>query len=317
MLRFVLGVLIILRVSQAYAVTEEEFPTVFPNQILPYYEQEGRSHFFTAKDGVKLHYRAFVKPGQEQALVIFPGRTEPTIKYAEVVWDLRDLNFAVYILDHRGQGASGRLVDDADQFFDAVIKPAGYSKVKGLAHSMGANIMSWFSIRHPGVLKSMVFSSPMLDIPAAPFFHEKIAYGVISFLSGIGLAKSYVYGQGPFDENETYRGTNSMVRYRAFHALRIARKQERVGGVSYRFVKEAIRATWYMRERAAELREPILLLQAGSDEVVLTGGQDYVCQQAKNCRKVAFPEARHEIHIEKDSIRQTWMSEARAFLAAP
>jgi lysophospholipase len=316
---------------QAEAVPETIFEQEFTSRILPAYWANGSSSYLTAADGLKIHYRSYVKPGQERALVILPGRTESAFKFAEFLHDIQDLNLAVFIVDHRGQGASGRETaehelqyvqdfafyrNDLSLFMKDVVAPHGFKEVYGFGHSMGANILSLFMVQNPDVFGKAVISSPMLDINPAPFYFQWLGYSVVSIACWLGFDKSFVPGHGPFRLNEAYRGTGSAVRYRAFNQLRWDHKGERVGGVSFRFAQKALEATWDMRHDADKLVAPILMFQAGNDDVVLTGGQDYVCQRAKQCRKLTFPEARHEIHIESDAIRDAWLDEIRKFLGA-
>lgn len=313
---------------QAQAVSESIFEQEFESRILPAFWADGSSAFLTASDGLKIHYRHYVKPGQTRALVVLPGRTESTFKFAEFLHDIQDLNLAVFIIDHRGQGASGREADEReiqyvrdfsfyrDDFallMKEAVRPHGFQEVYALGHSMGANILSLYMVQNPDAFQKVVTSSPMLDLDPAPFPFQWMAYSFASIACWLGFDKSFVPGHGPFHYDEPYRGTGSAVRFKAFNQLRWDKKDERIGGVSYRFAQKALEATWDMRDDAEKLTAPILMFQAGNDDVVLTGGQDYVCQRAKQCRKLTFPNARHEIHIEIDAIRDPWLQEIRNF----
>lgn len=317
---------------QAYAVPENIFEQEFQSRIMPAFWSTGESAFLTTADGLKIHYRKYVKPGQEKALVILPGRTESTFKFAEVLHDLQDLNLAVFIIDHRGQGASSLEVktpqlqyvrsfsfykDDLTQLVHEAIQRLGFKEVYALGHSMGANIISLFMVQHPKVFQKVVLSSPMLDLSPAPFPFQWMAYSFVTIACWFGFDKTFVPGHGPFNVNDTYRGTGSAVRFKAFNELRAQKTAEIMGGVSYRFTQQALVATWDMRRDAKKLLAPILMFQSGKDDVVLTGGQDYVCQHAKQCQKVVFPDARHEIHIETDAIRDPWLQNLRQFLGTP
>ncbi len=318
--------------SQAMAVPEVQFEQMFPSTILPAFWSEGESGRFAASDGLQIHYRKYMKPGQHEALVILPGRTESTFKFAEVLYDLKDLNLAVFILDHRGQGASGREAsdsqlshvddfysyrDDLALFMKQVVEPLGFRRRYALAHSMGANILSLYIVSQPEAFQKVVVTSPMLDISPAPFPYEWMAYSVTSILSWLGFDKTFAIGHGHFKIDDSYRGTSSKVRFAAFNQLRASKPEELTGGVSWRFAQQAMRATWEMRKDAEKLLAPMLMMQAMKDDVVLTKGQDYVCQRAKKCQKISFPEARHELHIESDAIRMPWLSAIREFLATP
>jgi lysophospholipase len=133
----------------------------------------------------------------------------------------------------------------------------------------------------------------------------------------LGWDKSFVPGHGPFRADEAYRGTGSSVRFKGFNRLRAEKKIEQVGGVSFRFAQKALEASWDARDLAGQLTAPILMFQAANDGVVLTGGQDDVCQRAKNCRKLALANAQHELHLEVDTIRDSWLQEIRGFFSNP
>lgn len=69
------------------------------------------------RDGYRLRYSRFgCAPGARGALVIAPGRSEPSYEYAETAMDFIARGFApVYVIDHRGQGLSPRLLPDPDK----------------------------------------------------------------------------------------------------------------------------------------------------------------------------------------------------------
>lgn len=89
----------------------------------------------------------------DRVIVVCPGRIESYIKYAELAYDLFHLGFDVLIIDHRGQGLSGRMlpdthrghvdnfsdyVDDLAAFWQQEVQPGPWRKRYILAHSMGA-----------------------------------------------------------------------------------------------------------------------------------------------------------------------------------
>lgn len=68
-------------------------------------------------DGYRLRYSRFgCVPGAKGAIVISPGRSEPSYEYAETALDFIARGFGpVYVVDHRGQGLSPRLLPDVDK----------------------------------------------------------------------------------------------------------------------------------------------------------------------------------------------------------
>ena len=57
-----------------------------------------------------------------------------------------------------------------------------------------------------------------------------------------------------------------------------------------------------------------MMLQAGKDKYVETEGQDYVCEKAKDCIKVVFPNSEHEIWNEADKYRDVAMGQVFNFI---
>ncbi len=324
-----LFILLMLFPTGLTALPETEFPQRFEQEVMAYFKSQGTSQSFQAKDGVTIHFRSYTQGKHRKALVILPGRTESTFRFAEVLWDLRDLPFDVYIIDHRGQGASTHLVpdpqmqgigsfqdyeDDLHQFMTQFIQPKGYEEVSALAHSMGVLITAQYAMEYPKAFRRLILSSPMADLPPGPTLHEKICYAILVLADLFGKGNTYIPGQGPWDPDEAYRGTTSATRYQFFRQLRIDHPKEIIGGTSMHWYKRGYETIWDTRKRAAELEAPILMFQAGADEIISGPGQDIICQKAKNCRKLRFEKANHDIHLETDVIRDQWLLEVRRFL---
>ena len=73
--------------------------------------------FLKGKGGVPLRFARWRSALKERhgTVCIFPGRSEFIEKYFEVVGELRRRGFAVAVLDWRGQGGSGRLLQELAQ----------------------------------------------------------------------------------------------------------------------------------------------------------------------------------------------------------
>ena len=67
---------------------------------------------FVGVDRVPVRFVRFSQPAHDRVIVVCPGRIESYVKYAELAYDLFHSGFDVLIIDHRGQGRSGRMLSD-------------------------------------------------------------------------------------------------------------------------------------------------------------------------------------------------------------
>lgn len=117
-----LGLAFILLARPALALDE----TVVFGQMIDLYSQDQkcgagsdfpaweRGQLSNPNDGYRVRYSRFgciVAP--RGSIVVFPGRGEGSFEYYETAIDFIDRGFGpVYVLDHRGQGLSPRLLED-------------------------------------------------------------------------------------------------------------------------------------------------------------------------------------------------------------
>jgi hypothetical protein len=72
------------------------------------------------------------------------------------------------------------------------------------------------------------------------------------------------------------------------------------------------------RRNAGSVAIPVLLLQAGSDAMVRNDGQNEACARMRDCALLQFPEALHEILMERDAIRaKRWRGSSASYVASP
>lgn len=326
-----LTLLTVSNVNSSFAVEEASLSQKFRTEILPYFEAS-RKGSFKGRDGVSIAWRAFPPFNSAtfhgaRALVILNGRSEFMHKYAELVYDFRNRGYSIYLMDHRGQGESGRMlsesqighvqnfhdyVDDLGTFLNEVVLKDSPSEVHVLAHSMGGTIATIYAIEHPQAFRSMVLTAPMYQ-PNLGKYPEFVALAIAELMKLIGKSADLAPGRtldewkNPFEPNNV---THSRARYDYALDLLLEHPEDATGGPTYRWVQEAIRGGAWVRKNADKLRTPVRILQAGSDRVVVGVFENEICCKAKDCDLKVIDGSKHEILMESDEYRNRAMGYA-------
>jgi lysophospholipase len=317
--------------AHALAVPESEFEMLWPTEIIPHMES-GKQESFTNAQNIRLNYYSFIRHENKKTLIIVPGRSEAAIKYAELIYDFKELGFNIFILDHQGQGFSERRLKDSQKgyvlnFSDYVrdltqwINEEIQPKAQGhefylIAHSMGGTIATLYMSQNPGFFKRAVLSAPMFEIETQPY-SEKVARWYSRFLVKIGKGASYAPGRGPYvpaqDTFETNEVTHSSLRFEASKAQLLAQPEIIVGGATSRWVYTSLLATQTIHHKAASIKTPILLFQAGIDTYVKPCRQNEFCNNHSQCTRLEFGNAFHEILMESDAVRTPALTAIKDF----
>ena len=303
--------------------------------------QQGYFGSFNGADNINIHYAKFIQqktypehdaPSQKkQSIILLPGRGESYVKYRELAFDLYHQGYNIFIIDHRGQGLSGRLlsnpdkgyvkkfqdyIDDLRYFIEEIISDDCVDKPYLLAHSMGGAIAVRFMQDWPNVIKAAVISSPMLGFHAGflPIsFAKSIVTTQLTLNHFITQEPWYFLGQKDyaplsFSKNNL---THCQSRYAISENWLAENKNIQLGGVTAHWLKECVKAQDEIFAKLPQLTTPILLLQAGEDSVVSLRAQTDFCRklhalQPKSCPSdvpVIIEGAYHELFFEIDEYR--------------
>ncbi|KAF0663934.1 lysophospholipase L2, partial [Salmonella enterica subsp. enterica serovar Worthington str. BCH-4719] len=130
---------------------ENAFAAFAMGPLTDFWRQREEAEFIGVGN-IPVRFVRFRNDSNDRTIVICPGRIESYVKYAELAYDLFHLGFDIFIIDHRGQGRSGRMLSDphrghVDHFNDYVedlaafwqqeIELGPWRKRYILAHSMG------------------------------------------------------------------------------------------------------------------------------------------------------------------------------------
>jgi len=292
----------------------------------------GLFNSFLGRDQVSIHYAQFMQ-GEAglPTIVVVPGRCESYLKYQELAFDLYRQGYNIFIIDHRGQGLSGRLlpnlhkgyvnkfqdyVEDFQYLIEKIVTQHTSEKPYLLAHSMGGAIATRFMQDSPNAIKAAVISSPMLGFNAG-FLPQNIAKLLLAtklFLNNITRDNPWYflgqknYSPTLFADNKL---THSPNRYQHFVELYKKNKTIQLGGVTSHWLAQSIIAQKEIFAKLPQLKTPILLLQAGGDIVVCQQAQNDFCLQLHAIHPQSCPnglpsridDAFHELFFEVDDYR--------------
>jgi lysophospholipase len=286
-----------------------------------------------AQDGVTLRAARWTGASPRGTVVIVPGRGEFIEKYFEMIEELRERRLDVVIMDLRGQGLSERElanphkghIDDFviyERDFAALIRQVleAYCPKPwfGFGHSMGASILLSYAHHGEDVFERMVLSTPMIEIGRLTFPRTtRVLTGVFDI---IGLGGAFIPGGNklpftrfPFERNLL---TSDPVRYARLAAITRAAPQLTIGDPTIGWMNAAFRL---MRQFAEpdyprRIMTPILVLAAGADRIVKTQATEAFASRLKAGRHLTIPYARHDLLLERDSIRTQFWAAFDAFV---
>ena len=92
--------------------SDEAHLTINAKQINAFFNQQLKQDFLSTEHGT-LYYGFAIPEQAKKAIVISSGRIESLFKYKELLWEFYQNGYAVFIVDHQGQGRSYRHLKNA------------------------------------------------------------------------------------------------------------------------------------------------------------------------------------------------------------
>jgi lysophospholipase len=288
----------------------------------------------TTPDGVSLRFARFAPPpGRKGSVVILQGRAEYIEKYFETVRDLRARGFAVATFDWRGQGMSQRaLADplkghvrnfseyttDLETMMEQVVLPDCPPPIYTLAHSMGSAVV--LKACHEGArwFDRVVLASPMIGLAGGRM--GGAAGPIARIMRYLGRGSGYIpTGHGAPIGIDDFIGnvlTSDPVRYARNMAILEEAPELGIGAPTIAWADAALRLMkrFAMSRYAGSLRQPILMVAAGRDEVVSTPAIETFAMHLLAGSHLIVPGARHEILQEQDIYRNQFWAAFDAFV---
>ncbi len=285
-------------------------------------------------DGVSLRFaRWHPPPGRKGTVCIFQGRAEFIEKYFETVRELRSRGFAVATLDWRGQGRSGRKLDDPrkghvsdfsdyeddlETFMKEVVLPDCPPPIFAIGHSMGGTIMMRLARQGSRWFDRIVLSAPMIRLSGAR--DSGFARVTARMMRYAGMGSAYVPGgsdtvqsSGPYIGNPA---TSDPVRHARTKAVLEAAPDLGVGSPTVSWLNAAYRAMNEFADPAypSKVRQPLMLVAAGRDEIVSTAAIEDVAIRLRAGSHLIVAGSRHELMMEQDRYRGQFWAAFDAFV---
>lgn len=251
-----------------------------------------KTGYFTGQGGLKLFYRAW-EPAEQPvgSLVLVHGVNEHGGRYRHVAEFFTAHGLAVYALDHRGFGQSEGTrcyIDSFDDYIRDLRQFVGMAQGHGqplmLGHSLGGLIAYRYALTHPDTIRGLVLTSPFFGLKAKVRPLEKALAPLLAKLlprlqMGGNLKPEHVCRDAKVVE--------------AYIADPLVWKK-----VTPRWFAESIKALEEChRQPPADLKLPVLFLQAGDDQIVDPDATRAIYTQVPHERKAfkLYPGMYHEI----------------------
>lgn len=312
----------------------------FHTQILErlnWYHEHFIEDYLDSVSGCRLRLAFQPRSGVDQALIVVSGRAEYIEKYIELALDLQQIGLAICLYDHCGQGGSGRLLADGskghiDRFqtyvadLNQVIRwlrnRHGIKTCHLLSHSMGATVSVHQAARRPETVEKIVLGSPMFAIHSGMMLPTALLRLVVAAAVRLGAGTHSIYrssavkaGQDFIDDYKDNIWTSDTTRFEFNLGLAANLEHVVLKEPTYRWVDEAYRAMTQVKRQAQQIVSPVLLLAASDDRIVGLQEMRNFCQACPNCVYREYRDARHELYMECNQIREQVISEITTFLA--
>ena len=272
--------------------------------------------------------------GRKGTVVILQGRGEWIEKYFETVRDLRARGFAVAALDWRGQGLSERMLgdrhkgyvrdfaeydSDLETFMREIVLPDCPPPLFALGHSTGATVLIRAAYRGRRWFDRMVLAAPLIDLQGFAGDDDGESSGARAAHRRL---RQHVCAEGRRRRHggKALRRQYSHLRSGALCAQPgDPRSRARAGARPRRpwpgpTRRSAPCATMRERSYPAHIRQPILIIAAGSDAVVSNAAIEDFATHLRAGSHLVVVGAQHELLMEQDRYRAQFWAAFDAFV---
>lgn len=317
-------------------ISSEAYNATMNSLVLPFLKQARQSGIFERVSGQPLYYEYYHAMAPKGTLVLVHGFTEGIAKFREMVYYFLRSGLDVWQLQQREHGKSYRstsdpflvyiedyndLVEDLHSFIVDVVKNDPDSAGLPLylmGHSMGGGVSACLLSRYPDLAVKAVLTSPMLEMNSGniPVWAAKIFAKTMILL---GKGRNYMPGSTAYspDDDFEHACATSPERYTWWLEQTRIHKEYQMSACAISTALQFLLLTQEAVSEAAcrKIKTPVLLLQAGKDDLVGAQGQETFINRIGSLGTLkTFPEAKHEIYRSTDDVLQEYLDAILAFL---
>ena len=312
-------------------IREDNYALEMKEKAEPYVAERKTAGTVERIQGRPIYYEHFQADGEKGVIVLSHGFTESVQKFTESVYYMLQAGYSVWGLDHHGHGRSYRINDNpyvvhADRFEDYVldlryltetlVKPSsGDLPLYLYCHSMGGCIGAWVIEQYPALFSKAVLSSPMLGLSFS--LPTPVMFAAASVM---GIGKRKLQPLSPVDSFHTAPDfanscDSSECRYLYYFEKQQKDRMLQTRAPSIGWGLEAVKACARVTsvKQTKNIRIPVLLLQAGEDNVVKNSSQNLFSSRVPTCRFSVVPGMKHELYMTDSDVLIPYWEKIFAF----
>lgn len=289
-------------------------------------------HFKGAR-GESLRYGQLTNHKTPRAHIVYlMGLSEFSEKTFELAHDFNNMacNFSVF--DRHGQGKSPRFLKDAHKQhsdgtaadIEDIVRfcekniPAGEPIVL-LGHSTGGLLAIEAIAKRPDLFKGAILNAPLIGFETPPVKNRERFWATIPLPDWV--EEQYIPGGRPFTSRKDSPMkpedfSSDPARNKLDDLWRENNPELQTGSPTIGWVQNMCKTIMHLRKNgfAEKIKTPVLIFTGGKDKLVNNDHIRKFADRLPNAEIYNFPDGKHELLIEKDSIRSVLMTKANAFL---
>ena len=268
---------------------------------------------FTSFDNVEIYYEYYLSEESKGNFVIVHGLSEFTKKFNELIYNILNQGYNVFIFDQRCHGLSGRLtkfvdllhvnsfddyVKDLEYFIDNIVLKTEDKPLYLYAHSMGGAVCSLYLAKFGNKINKTIMTAPMFE-PVIDMVDPKVARIGVSLARVLFGPKRKFALSKEFNPDVTYNEEYGLSQERFNYNMKWRRENIMYQStpMTYGWVYNSlIIGKRILKDKIInKINCPILIFSAEKDKTVENDIQYTFASRVSNCKIVEIKNTSHAI----------------------